>query len=235
MKKIPSRFLYLLLILCIICTSLLSCAQLKKQFDADIKLLEFVPGVYDYIGFTESYEAITRDRYGRCLTKGQVYFLPTGKVEEIYAIMQKYDDNGIYIYEDNNYIFAEYGDIEELKKRNDWNTPIDETKISYKKASYSIPDGVTLSNQTNINMTTVLDKFIEQTGISKDEITFELNCDIDSEGNCLNMYVHEGDTRKVYAVVCNNDYDIKYLVVELNENYQKQISNLKQQIGWIYK
>lgn len=235
MKKISSRFLYLLLILCIICTSLLSCAQLEKQFDADIKLLEFVPGVYDYIGITESYEAITRDRYGRCLTKGQVYFLPTGKVEEIYAIMQKYDDDGVYIYEDNNYIFAEYGDIEELKKRNDWNTPIDETKISYKKASYSIPDGVTLSNQTNINMTTVLDKFIEQTGISKDEITFELNCDIDSEGNCLNMYVHEGDTRKVYAVVCNNNYDIKYLVVELNENYQKQISNLKQQIGWIYK
>ena len=84
-------------------------------------------------------------------------------------------------------------------------------------------------------MTTVLDKFIEQTDISKDEITFKLTCDIDSEGNCLNMYVHEGDTRKVYAVVCNNDYDIKYLVVELNENYQKQISNLKQQIGWIYK
>ena len=53
------------------------------------------------------------------------------------------------------------------------------------------------------------DKFAKKTGISKDEITYELNIDVDVKGNCLNMYVHEGDTREVYAVVCDNNYNIK--------------------------
>lgn len=205
----------------------------NEKFNATIIFFEFIPGVSSNEQPGSFYEHLQKDKYGRELVKGQVYFLPTNKVEDIYAIIQKYDDGGVYVYEDNNYFIAEYGNIEDLKALNDWNTPLDETKMSYKKGTYESLQ-VKKSNQTEIDMTLMLDKFAKKTGISKDEITYELNIDVDVKGNCLNMYVHEGDTREVYAVVCDNNYNIKYVILEVDENYPNQIAKLKKQIGWVY-
>ena len=141
MKKIFCSFLMVIFIL----FQLVSCQSEKLlQTNSDHLLLTAcvyysVPGFYQSDLKGASADIVETDDYGRTLVYFEGYNWLTNKNECVYVICQKYSNSTIYFYENNNYTWMHESitDIDNLKKENDWNSNIDESKFSSRRINVS--------------------------------------------------------------------------------------------------
>lgn len=233
MNKNSLRRISFLLLICAFLCVFTSCFKNDNRTAAIQKCWAFIPGTCHKEDIVSELEVLECDIYGRMLIKCNTYFFPTNQVEQLYVIGQKYDDCGIYIYEDVNYIILSYdNDIDNLKLLNDWDKPLDDSKMSYKMATVEKYWQIIKTQPTNVISEYVTNAFVEEMGISNDSIAEMLEVDIDANGKRLNMYAIGSTSRDVYAVICDDNCNIWYSKIEVDENYQESISNLKNNANW---
>ncbi|MEG0578176.1 MAG: hypothetical protein RR500_10030, partial [Bacilli bacterium] len=206
-------------------------------------IVDNIPGLVTSRPGNATIEILETDQYGRTL------FTYRGDASRydgyadtlyIYAICQQVKDKNVYYYEDYFYILADSADsfysedINELKKINDWQLPIDESKMAIlHESSASVSSKVkeifdSKHNPTNseINIDFIgEDKngesayFIsafrtEEKNANKNEIIFD--------GNYLMILDKEGEYDK-------NNYLIR---IDDIYNYQPELHELKIKNGW---
>ena len=179
------------------------------------------------------------DNYNRTLFEFSVLNYATDKREEYVVICQKYDTHYshqryVYFYEDICYILKtdDFTEIELLKKKNDWNMPLDETKMSRRKISISY-DGM-LSKVPYIQEKKVLESVIS-TGVVNGNITTH-HC-IDTDGSEHEMLIIQADNDGIlttYYVIADKNYNVSILELTDKELTLDEYVEFKRDNGWIY-
>ncbi|MEG1859350.1 MAG: hypothetical protein RR193_03315 [Christensenellaceae bacterium] len=179
-------------------------------------------------------DELETDAYGRAL-----YSYTTNHFI-VYFICQKHDADSTYYYEDFGVLVKRSQDsisqkeIDILKSINDWDEPLDQTKMSSRKMKPS--------RSANEYYWLEVGEIIERKFISDDNYEYEtVPVQFDSNGKSL-YYVNVYDKRdrveskKHFFMILNADgsyNDNKYLI-EVSDiyNFQNQLHEFKIQNGW---
>ena len=194
-----------------------------------------VPGFYQFDLKGNCAEVVDVDDYGRTLVSFEGYNWLTGKQEIVYVVCQKYNDSTIYFYEDSNYTWSSKSivNLETLKKENDWNSVIDESKFSARRINVSF-------DLCLVNDSPFLDFSNERFYLSLSEI-----CDISRETVASVAYCDwDGQNQALYLIVLNNDeklfciVDVEYNIftakIDDPYNFSDAMRSLKQKSNWFY-
>ena len=179
------------------------------------------------------YELLETDSYGRILGSMTDHCMFSGESKTVLVVMQKYDDNSVYFYEDISYVFDD-GRQEtktELKALNDWDLPLDESKMSKRNVKYTLDNNLDLpdSNFQKIKYYWERDfkTTINDSGIS----------DYDGMGHELFVIVVEPvETQKEYyfAITDIDSCESQYMKVEDPCDYLEELIAFKQSCNWYY-
>lgn len=87
----------------------------------------------DLKGSEASCEVVETDDYGRTLFLYSAPSVISDKVETVAVICQKNTKEGVFFYTGDCFDFTEKSvdDFSRLKERNDWNMPLNESKMSF--------------------------------------------------------------------------------------------------------
>ena len=246
MKKIVS----LLLIIAVL-FSFVGCRKIG-EVDALVTIGSYVPTLclYDYKDLHS--KTLETDDYGRELVviasnNSMIYESMTFAV----VIMQKRDKH-IYYYDDVFYFIHKSGvkkisdfkaselnmeKVEALKKSNDWQKPLNKSKMTKKENAVALGGHIKdkwLSNN-NSYFEKVKEKVAGETGVNVEDVWIHL-VDNDNESLMLCLaYIDNGHgDYTVYFVIVGEKHNIKYEELENIYDYNEQIKNFKQSCGWNY-
>lgn len=198
-------------------------------------------------GETADTEVVEKDSYGRRLFSYSMYRDKGFNGYEricIYAICQKSDKNYAYFYEDIFFIIAdsfesfEEGDIENLKKLNDWDQPLNQDRLAKTSMDTKYTNYRRQINSREIFESTILENtdLIASpylVNVDKNEKVFYYVgvSSIDKEG--IAKYHNS------YFMMLNSDgsYDPDNFVVEIEDiyNYHDQMRTFKKKNGWSFQ
>lgn len=203
--------------------------------------------------FSSELGKLETDKYGRVM-----FYYHEGKDIHGYGILQKAQDGYAYFYEDDSVICADYywsgsgkidhttwftqEQINELKKRNDWNQPINEMKCKRANVVTEMPKSQLKIKDQEFNR--LAKSYFSQIGIPYTE---------QSVYHHDNFFIADAYGREIYFVCCvtrgveNPEY--YYLVMMFNpdgtctpnkaimlikntEDYREALKAFKEQNGW---
>lgn len=209
--------------------------HVSDEMALDVCTTYSIPGFerYDLKG-PSSIEILETDDYGRYLYTCLEYNVITNTEERAVIICQKIDDDYVYFYEDKNYLAYKYTetDITELKIKNDWNLPVDVSKLSRCKIKVSFD----LCNmKSGHNETRDFGEWlIEKTKIKSSDNMGAYFVLSDSAGNDLYIFSVNYKTHgQNYAVIVTPNKDVYLMPVDKNTSPQDYI-NFKLSHGWQY-
>ena len=233
MKKIFAAFILFLLL----CTFLCSCSSGLHVGTAMGAVTYYaVPtmGSVDMRG--QHGEKIEQDTYGRtlyvhtkCDTNGEV-------TECVWIIYQKYDDDYVYYYEDICYTLS-YDLVEKqeaFKTSNDWNQPLDESKMSRRKVYINM--ALVLTHESMLEEKRVESAWRESMNIKESQEVSILMDDVNPAGQCayiVNLTNAANETDHYY-VIAQPDYEVKSMPFDDLEDLFAKVSAFKKECGWVY-
>ena len=234
MMKHMARIL-LLLIVTLLC--LTSCGSAHIQLELALCGSYAVPGMFcpDLKGETFFCSILEEDDQGRILyeytTKNQI----SETKETALVICQRIDDSYVYFYEDICYLESGYtqDDIANLKSMNDWDAPVEESKLSRRTKNISFDLFIMPNSQQEYNA--VRRACIQATGLLQDQVTVLSFLDTDEHGNVLYLFAGtQNSKQRQYLVLVDEAY--RTFVMEIVEGSMDpdEISVFKQDNGWIY-
>ena len=179
------------------------------------------------------------DDYNRILFDLSTIDYRTQRIDAYYVICQKYDtnysgDRYVYFYEDIGYMIKsdKTDDIEVFKENNDWNMPLDETKMSRRSIIISY-DGV-LMKDPFIHENDLFAS-LEQIGIAKETIT---KCNrLDTDGVNHEMFLIESQNDSIlttYYVIADTEHNVSIFEVDNDGITTEEYVEFKKNNGWIY-
>ena len=137
-----------------------------------------VPGMFypDLKGSEASCKVIETDDYGRTLFLYSAPSVISDKNETVAVICQKNTKESVYFYPDYCFDITKNSvdDFSKLKEKNDWNKPLNESKMSFRKKKVSF-DGIILQDK-DIDMKEIEDTCCNHFGVSANSIV-ELSFD----------------------------------------------------------
>ena len=192
-----------------------------------------VPGMYcsDLKGQDFSTDTMEIDSYGRVLFTYEGMNVITNQREKAVVICQKYDSKTIYLYENIAYLRGEYTsqDLDELKRVNDWNCPLNLDKCIARHYSVSL-DRV-MSFETSLEFNSVYSAVCEQFQVERSVNHCIL--DVSSSGSELYWFViPNGELEESYFVISDSDYNLQYVKIENVDDYESTLVTFKKEIGW---
>ena len=226
-----TRLFSLLLFFCLIFLS--SCAY-PDHWPLHAAGSYSVPGMYYYDtkGAESEVEVIEVDSEGRTLFYYTAKNLFTGVRETAVVICQKAEQKRVYFYEDRCYLLSGYdqSDVEKLKQENDWGKPLDESKFSVRKFTFSYKG--TLNNETHLEYGSVRKNSASFLGIDQSRVSELLVFDCDPKGNFL--YRFKVDDELVYIALVKTNYDVSILEFNDEPGFIEELVAFKKQNGWVY-
>lgn len=194
-------------------------------------------------------ETLETDDYGRELIIAPLH---NSKIYDSFAaaviILQKYDTH-VYYYDDVFYFIhkseaEKYSDfkmseisndrIKALKKANDWQKPLNESKM-VKKENALKPNGHILNKLLGTNYATLTEKVSKKIGIDEKYINVH---SVDNDNKELSLciaYVDDGQgAYTAYLVITDKSYNVKIELLEDYYDYNEQVRNFKISCGWKY-
>ena len=195
-----------------------------------------VPGVGSFDMRGSQGEAIATDAYGRVLFRSDVYDFNEGTAA-VYAIYQAYDDDYVYFYEDICYLlFSE--DVEPtaeelaaLKLENDWEKPLDNSKMSRRKVYVSY--WLKLHSQSNLDRERIMAAWCTTLGIGDRGVLFG-SADVDHAGQeAFVFWSNSHDVSNFYLIV-DASYQIQSLPFEDIYDLHEKLPAFKKECGWTY-
>ena len=244
------------LILIIACITVFSsCTHLTSKNLAAKALTSCLPTCPSYDFREERIKSIEEDSYGRVLVAKEIN--PSispfySKDTVVVSVLQKYDKNNVYYYDDLFYVFLKNTSIAQidlsaqeilnLKKSNDWDKALDDRKMSSRKISVS------------------LDFVVERERYEKDNDNYkELRNDVkaflkseyaytDEKGYSFSFCDFDGKSKELYFAeweICENEYDLYFVLRNVHGSfdimkikdiysYQQDLASFKKSNGWEY-
>lgn len=192
-----------------------------------------VPGFYqsDLKGVRAG--VVEVDDYGRTLVCFERHNYLTDKNECVYVICQRYSDSTIYFYENINYTWVSESivDLENLKKLNDWNSEINESKFSFRRINVSF-DLCLVNDRPFSSFST--DKFylslLDNHAITRDSVVSVTYCDWDNKNQVLYL-LNLNDEEKYFCIV-DEEYNTFVTKIENEYDLANEIIDLKHQSNW---
>ena len=195
-----------------------------------------VPGFFEQKLDYYNDDIIETDNFGRDLVYVKRYNFITQTPESAYVIIQKYGNSVVYFYENINYMFINDTNktLDDLKKANDWNSALNESKLSSRKVLVSFDHFlVDYYPPQSIDYNDSYLSLEKHYSIKKDSITELYYCDWDNKNQIL--YFIRLDNEEEYFVIWdienNNTFIAK--VIDLY-SCSNELINLKSQSGWSY-
>ena len=228
------RVLCITLTLVGILLGLTGCATGEKTSQLAICGSFAVPGMLctDLKGGSYECTVMEEDAQGRVLYMYVAQSVITGKKEKAAVICQRRTSDAVYYYEDVCYLTGEWtrDEIVHLKENNDWNQPLDSSKMTGKSNKTTL-DGFAVAIG-NLEYKRVKQVCCTEIGIEQAKIA-EL-CFLDTNDTGMELYwliVNEGVDEKCYFVVSDSSYEITWLEINRIDALQKLIQ-FKQMCGW---
>jgi hypothetical protein len=218
-----------------------SCNGISVTTEEQVCAIYSVPGLfaYDLKGMGDS-AILERDSYGRTLNQYTYKNYITDTMQTVFVICQMVDEDEeyIYYYEDINYLVEVYTEEElnQLKQENDWEKPLDESKMSRRDCSYTFD--VVLKNPRNdvlsgkevrVKIFEIL-KMQEETGDS-----WRIDTDAIGQETWVASFEKNGETTKYFALV-DLSYNVSVMEIELVDGFidKEAYANFKKDNGWVY-
>jgi hypothetical protein len=217
--------------------ALTACTSGAKSHELAICGSYGVPGMFcpELKGGTYECSIIDTDSQGRIL-----YEYITQSViaeEEVTAVVvcQMIDKDYVYYYEDQCYVLAPYTDedIGALKSKNDWNQPLDRTKMS--RRSNKVTLDLFIHKDSQLEYKEVRSACSNTLNIAESRISLLTILDIDPAGNEL-YWLEIGDDKQggAYYAIVNLDYEVAILSYEHSAMDNGELRAFKQVNGWRY-
>jgi hypothetical protein len=196
-----------------------------------------VPGMFcaDLKGGVSNTTVLEKDDYGRIMFTYSAPNMITQETGTALVICQQIDREYVYFYEDICYILQDYdGDAAEtLKAQNDWNCPLDYTKVS--KRANEISFDLFIVTDSALPYGRVLEAVSGALKTGTDQISELQFIDMDSSGNQLfwcSAAANGGSKSYILLVSCGGDV----AVMELQDNVvaADEIADFKAENGWTY-
>ena len=227
------KFLVLISLLLII--ALNSCSQNVDKNSLLICGTYATPGMFysDLKGKEADIEIIEVDSYGRILFR---YYSPnfiSSEKNGVVIICQKVENEYIYYYEDLCYSFSvDCEDYSKIKEVNDWNNPLDVTKMTKRQTAISFD--LFLMPPTTVDYSTVQDLCCKQFNITQEDIIKLCLDDVDIHGNTIYYCEIKTDGNILRAVMfVSTNYECDYFVFDNLEKLSiEKFSAFKESNGW---
>ena len=224
----------LVIVVIFIVALLFSCKQNVTENDVLAICSSFaVPGmnISDMKGSPYTVNVIEKDSYGRILFEHESINTICSSMRKVYVICQKYNENYIYYYEDICYIFDNGNvDLTLLKEQNDWNCPLEESKLSERK--YGVSLDYHLINYTVLDWNTVRESYCSSENVDDSELNDFFLLDCDPVGNELCYAKHIDGTN--YYVFVDTNYKISVLEDFGDDNFSVLVK-FKKENNWEYR
>ena len=210
-------------------------------------------GAFDLRDAQYSQEVIDRDDYGRVMyrfySNYDSYDLydshdpnrAYGSRKTVFngqaiIICQKVTRNSFYYYTDVCCLMSENDfdetKVEELKNKNDWNRPLDESKMKKQKVS----DGpyVKIYNVPRETIEKSEEKVIKELGIKSEQLImfFEDDVDLNNKIMYCAVVVREDSDKEYYFVIMDTDYKPAFMKFENLYEVEEPLSDFKKENGW---
>ena len=237
------KFICLVLVIVMLLLFLTSCVfDALLKVDSPFLLLTAcvrysVPGFYqsDLKGADTETDVVEVDDYGRTLICYTGYNFLTDKNECVYVICQKHSNSIVYFYENVNYTWAGESttDLENFKKKNDWNCAINESKLSSRKVYVSFD--LCLVKNSPFSKISDEDFYLslsENCGIAQDMIYSVKYCDWDGQNRVLYLIRLENG-EQLFCVV-DTEYNTFTVEIENSNDFYAELYDLKHKSGWHY-
>lgn len=234
MKKILAVLLLLLF-----STQALPSCQKNSQFTHQLSICGSygVPGMFcsDLKGMGSDCNMMETDSQGRILFSYTAQNIMTKKQESVLVICQRYDEKYVYFYEDLCYLREPYesSDVDEWKQHNDWDASVDYSKMSRRKNKVSFD--LVIVSESALKYQELRPACRKALNISESQIK-EL-CFVDEDLNGHELYWLEldidGET-EAYFIIADLNYNIATMAVHSGDLNVLDLSQFKQQNGWVY-
>lgn len=217
--------------------SLACCGTVNQSLELAACGSYAVPGMmcHDLKGNTFACEIKETDSYGRILFTYDTYNIIEEKNTKYYVICQRNESNRTFYYEDVCYM--RYTDQEEalqnLKNVNAWNEPLKTDKMSERPINISLDLFLQVNTRTELKI--VKDEFCRLAGISQDNISYSVIIDSNETGQELYVFgAEDADFVQKYLVLCDEEYNLSWMILDIGTNYEEKVVVFKRQNGWNY-
>jgi len=228
----------LFILLLVVCLLFTSCLNSVPGHFAMISTASFaVPCMFRWDMKGGGYEELEKDEYGRILFSLNEYCVLSNAKETVLVIMQKYDDEAVYFYEDIAYTLEEASEETktQLKELNDWNLPIDETKIAKRRVKYTLDNCLRIDSDSDFSkITNRWEKHFKSMNAS---VIDRMISDFDGERHKLYVIVVENESKEreyYFSIVDVVSYEIQYMKIEDITDFSEDLIAFKKACNWKY-
>lgn len=174
---------------------------------------------------------IDEDSEGRILFEYTTQNFITFEKQTAYVVCQKYDSQYVYFYEDNSFYIGTYeiSAINLLKENNDWEQPINESKLSRREVIVTLDLVIFTNNETDMSKAK---RSVCKALNIKDMQIKEMILDDTTKTHDLFILHLENDCK--YWVIVGPTYSVAYLPIDNNILDYDALANFKRQNHWDY-
>ncbi len=173
-----------------------------------------VPGMFypEIKGSVTSCDVLEEDEYGRILFLYTAPNVITDKNETVAIICQKNTKENVYFYENDCYkLLSENSyDLSQLKQSNDWNQPLNENKMTYRKKAVSYDNVIITGSAFDIEK--IKDICCKHFVVNSSDIIELCLDDVKPNGTSVFYieFLHNGNLEKIFLSI-NEKYDAEFL------------------------
>lgn len=193
-----------------------------------------VPGMfcYDLKGGSYSCNILEQDAYGRIMYEYSTTSVISNERETAVIICQKIDSDFVYYYEDICFDGSENAqqDTSALKAANDWNLPLENSKMSRRKNSISFD--LTIETESVLDYQSVRSTVCEVLDIEHNQINELCIVDEDYSGN--ELYFLRVSQNQCYFLLTNSNYESALLKIDSVQSAYSSIAAFKWDNSWTY-
>ena len=227
----------MLLLLVSILFSLAACASTDIHLELALCGSYAVPGMFcsDLKGGSFSCEILEEDSQGRILYEYTTKNLISGNEDTALVICQKIDDESVFYYEDVCFLLSGYSaqDVEQLKEANDWNAPLDESKLSRRVKNISLD--LFIMPDDALEHKSVRQACIRTLQINPEQAKDLFLLDTDGYGKTLYLFIAGSSTGYLrYFIITDSSYRIAFMEIVDGLVNPDAVASFKQENGWTY-
>ena len=225
-------FLIIAMLFCLSC-----CTSMDKSINFAVCGSYGVPGMmcFDLKGDSFSCKIIETDSYNRTLFAYEAFNHIENVLKTYLVICQQATSKNVLFYEDICYIsYTEETElISELKNNNDWEKPLNQSKMAERPISVS--NDLVLQINTKTDLYTIRDKFRKLQGLSNENVLDSVVIDVNEDGQLLTViWLAEKNGTQKYLVMCDTDYLIQWTPINDGSSFEKQVVDFKHSNNWTY-
>lgn len=195
-----------------------------------------VPGMFcmDLKGGTFSCNIIEEDSEGRILYEYTTESDITGHIESVLVVCQQIDSKYVYFYEDLCYQFldSDQSATEDLKEKNDWNKPLDYSKMARREIKVSFDLCIINGGALYVkDLRTACGKALNMDSSQIGDVIF-IDCDFSGHELYYISPRFSGSTE--YFVLCDTSYNVSLFEITDKKVIPSDLAEFKTENGWSY-